>query len=79
MEPIRTSEGSIVNEYSTRYDVLADAIYIGKAVPGSATSAASWYIEKITLSGGNPTVAEKVGGIVKFNQIWDNRASLSYS
>ena len=76
---IVTSENDFVNNYITRYDIGATAIYIGHAVSGAATSAAKWYIKKITLSSGNPTASERVGGIIKFDQIWDNRASLSYS
>lgn len=49
--------------------------YIGKAVPASLTSGAVWQIKRIDTSG-NTLFA---GGVATFTQIWDNRASLSYS
>ena len=76
---ITTSENDIIRDYISRYDIGATAIYVGHAVSGAATSAAKWYIKKITLSSGNPTASERVGGIIKFNQVWDDRASLTYS
>lgn len=55
-------------------------VYVGSATPGSATSAASWQIRKLTFDGNNNVTAiQYAGGTPAFNQIWDNRASLSYS
>lgn len=51
--------------------------YIGEAIPGTATSAAGWRIQRITVAGTTTTI-EWVGSGSKFNQIWDNRTSLSY-
>lgn len=48
--------------------------YIGEAVPGTATSAASWRVARITDATGSMYYA---GG--QFDQIWDNRASLTYA
>ena len=53
----------------------AATIYIGKADHGVATSAAEWFIKKIvTTSGANIT---SVG--TDFDQVWDDRASLTYT
>jgi len=49
--------------------------YIGLAVPQSVTSAAVFQIKRIDTLG-NVLFA---GGVATFTQIWDNRASLSYS
>lgn len=57
----------------------ANTTYIGWATPGSASSAASWKIQKITFTAGNPTAIEWADGNLNFDNIWDNRASLSYS
>jgi len=53
--------------------------YIGKAAPGSATSAAVWQISKLTYSNDDVTDVKWAGGSLNFTNIFDNRASLSYS
>ena len=59
----------------TIYDEQGLVTYIGKAAPGTATSAANWQIRKIDETSGT-VITWANGGIS--NQIWDNRASLSY-
>lgn len=58
-------------------------VYKGEANPGSATSAAAWRIQLITITtdgGGNDDIAVTwADGNANFDNIWDNRASLSYS
>ena len=69
-----------------RLEVLDDdpgaadtTIYKGWAEAGTATSAASWRIQQtISLANGNVTKLF-AGGDLKFNKIYDDRASLSYS
>lgn len=51
--------------------------YIGEAVPNTATSAAGWRIQKMVTSGTTTTITWAGGGS-RFDQIWDNRASLTY-
>lgn len=53
--------------------------YIGKAAVGSATSAAVWKIQKMTTTVGGDISIKYAAGSIQYNQIWDNRASLSYS
>lgn len=53
--------------------------FVGKAEPGSATSAAVWQIMKLTYSGNNVTDVEWADGNLNFDNVWDNRAGLSYS
>ena len=53
-------------------------VYIGDAVPGTAESAANWRIKKIVFSGTDSTTTFADGDSA-FDNIWDNRASLSYS
>ena len=48
--------------------------YFGWAKPGTATSAASWKIMRITYTG-NDFVVEWAGGTQLYNSIWDNRAT----
>lgn len=58
-------------------------LYFGEAVPGQGTNLASWRIQRITVTtdgGGNDDVAvEWADGNANFDNIWDNRAGLSYS
>ncbi len=49
--------------------------YVGIAVRGSATSASVWQIFRLTYSGTNVVAIETS---LK-DQIWDDRASVSYS
>lgn len=63
--------------YETRIDeVSATVSYIGKAVPGSATSAASWQITKLDETTG--LVLSYADDVTTFTKIWDNRASYTY-
>jgi len=50
--------------------------YIGKAAIGSATSSAVWQIQKIDETTG---MVITWGGTGAFDNIWNNRESLSYS
>ena len=62
------------------FDGANNPIYIGRAVPGTATSAAAWQIRKLTYDGSNnPLTILFAGGVPTFTAIWDNRAALSYS
>ena len=55
----------------------ADTTYIGKASVGSLTSGAVWQIAKLDTSSG--LVKTWADGDASFNNVWDNRASLTYS
>lgn len=59
-------------------EVDANTTYVGYAKLGTATSAASWKILKISVSG-TVTTTTYADGDDLFNNIWDDRASLSYS
>ena len=53
-------------------------IYLGKAAPTSATSAAAWQIQKYTYSGSN-VVAIQYAGAGAFTNVWDDRVGLVYA
>lgn len=58
-----------------------EPLYIGEADPGTATSVARWRIKKITYTAGTDS-AESIlwaNGNMDFNNVWDNRASLTYT
>lgn len=61
-----------------RFDSSADPIlYLGLAVPGSSTASAVWRITRIDVSSG--VIFQYADGNDSFDNVWDNRASLSYS
>lgn len=61
---------------STYIDDATTYIYIGSAIPNTATSSAMWKIMRVTAATGTTLYAD---GDAYYNNIWDNRASLSYS
>jgi hypothetical protein len=71
------------NDLNTQYNKLVDVIdpltmYVGEALPGTATSSPTWRIKKITeISGGDISVLW-ADGSADFSRIWDNRATLNY-
>jgi len=54
----------------------ANTTYIGFAPRGDATSASTWLIKKISVSG---TVTTTAWASTEFDQVWDDRASLTYT
>lgn len=61
-------------------DTEGDIIYKGEAVVGSSTASAVWRIRRITISdNGGDLVVQWANGSSSFNQVWDNRASLTYT
>ena len=76
--PLPVGEPLIPPLIQRRFDIqLANnVIYIGFAAQGVLTSASTWTIKRITLSGGLPTAIQ---WSTPGNVIWDNRASVSFS
>jgi len=71
--------GNPVNNQITLLDdyTTTNVTYVGYATAGTATSAASWKIIKIDETNGLAiTLAD---GDEEYNNIWDNRVTLSYS
>ncbi len=65
--------------YDTRIDEASDSTtYIGKAATGSSDSEPVWQIKRITISGVETSI-EWADGSAGFDQVWDDRAGLSYS
>ena len=85
--PVRTTETSdskhvqhmlIDSLQAFRQDDASGTVtYYGFAAAGTATSAAAWKIMKHTTS--NPQSIEFADGDGAYDNVWDNRASLSYS
>lgn len=71
--------GASASTYATRVDeASATVTYVGEAQPGVAAASALWRIKRITVSG-VVTLIEWADGNSDFDNVWNNRASLSYS
>lgn len=55
----------------------ATVSYIGEADPSAATSAAAWRVRRITKTGDDVSIRWADGDAL-FDNVWDDRASLSY-
>lgn len=64
-------------EYATRLATSGSVTYVGKAAIGSSSASSVWQIKKIDETSG--TVITWADGNSSFDNIWDNRASLTYS
>jgi len=70
--------GVVGTSYVVRLDEASATItYVGLAVPGTATSAASWSIKRLDSTAG--LIVLWGAGTAAFTQVWDNRAALAYS
>lgn len=59
-----------------RLDDGATYLYVGKAAVGTLNGDSVWQIQRITQA---DTTVEWADGDADFDNVWDNRASLSYS
>lgn len=57
----------------------AGIIYVGIGACGQATSASAWQVQKIDTTGSPTDVVVQYANAGNFDQIYDNRGSLSYS
>lgn len=64
---------TLIREHSTDPTIS----YVGKAVPGTATSSALWQIKRI-IAAANDVTIEFAGSDDKFDNIFDDRESLTY-
>ena len=66
-------------KYTVRLDDTStlNTTYIGLADVGSVTSAPVWQIKKLDVTTGVSVIW--ADGNVNFDNVWDNRTSLSYS
>ena len=64
-------------QFALRLATVSDVDYVGEASIGTATSAASWRIKKVYSASG--IIIQWADGNASFDNIWDNRASLTYS
>ena len=58
-------------------DVTGNDIYIGYALPGTATSAATWKIKRINTV--NPISIYWADSSTLYNKVWDDRTTYTYA
>ena len=70
-----------IDDMASRWDYASATIrYHGHASPGSATAAAVWRISRLTFdSQGRHTLTELADGNGNMDNVWNDRATLSYS
>jgi len=73
--PLPVSEATLTIRVD---EVDSSNTYLGTASVGSATSSASWQIKKI-IESGTLTSILFADGDTSYDNVWDDRASLSYS
>lgn len=74
------SESRADDQVQVAYDSSSNIEYVGNASPGVLTSDSEWRIKKITYDVDNNMETIKwAGGTPAYVNVWDNRASLSYS
>ena len=64
---------------TTEIDGTTKNIYIGSAHPGSSENDPIWMIQRVSIFANESTTSLFAGGQARFNQVWANRATLSYS
>ena len=65
-------------QYNRLIDTVDNFIYIGEALPGSATSDAKWRIKRVDQQAGDDYNIIWAEGSADFDKIWDNRLTLTY-
>lgn len=75
LEPYSGSGATVA--YESRNDTTTDTnlVYLGKALPGSATSDAAWQIKRYNKSAGHMSFADDE---TTFTKSWDSRTSYTY-
>ena len=69
--------GGDATNYTTRFDEGATYAYVGKAVPGTAEASALWRIQRFPVA--DYSAGLYADGNANLDNVWTNRASLSYS
>ncbi|MEO5350877.1 MAG: hypothetical protein H7836_14720 [Magnetococcus sp. YQC-3] len=78
--PITLDGGQFLTSRTARVvSGAVETIYMGFAHPGSQEGVAVWMIRRITIAADGSTTTLFAGGQALFNQVWADRASLSYS
>lgn len=73
----KSSGGGNSTFYENRNDTTTDTnlVYLGKALPGSATTDATWQIKRYNKSAGHMSFADDV---TTFTKVWNDRTGYTY-
>lgn len=77
----RTKKGGQLpdgTDFAVRLDESGTILYIGIALPGAAEADPVWQIKKVVEIGGSLTLTWADGNDY-YDNVWDNRASLTYT
>lgn len=76
--PVAIASNQTATPWALRLDSTstANVIYVGIAAVGSLTASAAWQVKKIDQTSG---VVITWAGSAAYNQVWDNRTSLTYA
>jgi hypothetical protein len=67
-------------DQAIRMDVVSSTVtYVGKASVSTVSNAASWKIFRMTSDTDGDLIIEYADGNANFDNVWDDRAALSYS
>lgn len=67
-------------DQAVQLDIASSTVtYIGKAPVGTATGAAGWKVSKLTSNAEGDLAITYADGNASYDNVWDNRAALSYS
>ena len=68
------------SDLTVRIDDVGSGIkYIGKAAPGTATSASTWQVFRLDSSASPDLTKLYADGVAAFTKRWDDRATYTYS
>lgn len=66
--------------YAKRIDFVSETlIYRAEAIPGALESQSAWRIQRLTLASDNDVVSQWADGNANFDNVWADRATLSYT
>lgn len=67
-------------EVITNYDPVGTTIaYVGKAPAGTLVSAALWQVKKLVFAADGGVTTTMADGDATFSNVWNDRATLTYS
>lgn len=75
---INSIQTGVEVQYNKLIDVSGNYTYIGEALPGTATSAATWRIKRVEQIGTDYNILWSDGSS-DFDKVWDDRLTYAYS
>ncbi len=76
---ILSGKNLMTSRTATATVASTDYVYVGTADPGSVEANPVWLIQRTAIHADGSTATTFANGKVAFDQVWNDRASLSYS